>query len=559
MLKKLISLILVLFLLAGTLSVFATDSAVDWKTLYKAKIEEINNGYKNGTKGTGGIRDYGHNTSYFSVQDINFDGVPELYHAICSLYELNPSVLGNEEIYYIKNGSVIQGRITPGADFSLLPMGDLRKASPGDTAASRWQFVMRNQNSGEVCFVTKDTSGGYSDFHSITYSKLTFDSTTGTLNSQVLMNRDVDIYSKPVYLQGYDYIGADCYTSLTESKGWGIYDWKPAYSTPQPTVKVGDVIGEAYHTDIVAYINHYAISSYAVNGTSCIVAEDLRNFCFDVTWNGNARALTITRNSEITPKGMTFEKTGKPSTKFTDLLKTDIAVYAGGKRLTSYAINGYTMIPIEELTMFGECYWLSNERVVKLWIDGVSFLKERQPVKAYDAHSTKNQMDESTVQALLSSKISFTDFETKQKATVKTLPKVNEMYGGVASRYTVFDLDKNGTDELIVEYNRSGDTAIITLKNGDFVAYYVSFRGFMNLKTDGTMDWSNSAYESGTYKMVSFSDDGIVTVNTIVYNTGDVFSSPEYKVNGVNVSENEVINAMRAQHKKESVVWFDIN
>ena len=47
-------------------------------------------------------------------------------------------------------------------------------------------------------------------------------------------------------------------------------------------VPVGTVIGEALHTDIVVYINNFAIPSYAVNGQSAIIAEDLRNFGFDV-------------------------------------------------------------------------------------------------------------------------------------------------------------------------------------------------------------------------------------------------------------------------------------
>ncbi len=146
---------------------------------------------------------------------------------------------------------------------------------------------------------------------------------------------------------------------------------------------VGDVVGEALHTDIVAYINHYAIPSYAVNGTSCIVAEDLRNFCFDVSWDNNTRSLYIARNAETLPTGMTFEKTGLPSTKFADILHTDISVYADGIKLTSYAMNGYTMIPIEELTMFGECHWVNGERAIKLWIDGINCLAEKQAVNAY--------------------------------------------------------------------------------------------------------------------------------------------------------------------------------
>jgi hypothetical protein len=60
---------------------------------------------------------------------------------------------------------------------------------------------------------------------------------------------------------------------------------------------IGDTIGYAKYTDISAYINHYPIASYNINDYTAIVAEDLRNYGFDVAWNGNDRSLSITRNN----------------------------------------------------------------------------------------------------------------------------------------------------------------------------------------------------------------------------------------------------------------------
>ena len=146
--------------------------------------------------------------------------------------------------------------------------------------------------------------------------------------------------------------------------------------------KTGDVIGKALHTDIVAYINHYALPSYAVNGQSVIIAEDLVNFGFDVKWNNDTRSLTIKRNPTATIKGMsTVDKSYIPGTKFTDVLETDISVYANSHKLTAYALNGYTMVPIEELDMFGNVYWVESERAIKLWVDGLKMLPTRQEVK----------------------------------------------------------------------------------------------------------------------------------------------------------------------------------
>ena len=148
--------------------------------------------------------------------------------------------------------------------------------------------------------------------------------------------------------------------------------------------KTGDVIGKALHTDIVAYINHYAIPSYAVNGQSCIVAEDLRNFGFDVVWDGNARSLTIYKNYAVDVAEMSVKKEGAPGTIFAKTLETDIVVYANGNKITSYAINGYTMIPIEELWMFGEVYWVEWERAIKLWVDDLNIRESKQEVKKHN-------------------------------------------------------------------------------------------------------------------------------------------------------------------------------
>ncbi len=147
--------------------------------------------------------------------------------------------------------------------------------------------------------------------------------------------------------------------------------------------KIGDKAGVALNTDIVAYVNNYAIPSFAVNGTSCVVAEDLRNFGFDVIWDGIARSLTINRNSYTTVNPMSFSKDAKTGSFFANVLETDIVVYAGGERITSYAMNGYTMIPVEELTMFGVVNWVEGERALKLWVDGLHMRETMQPVEKY--------------------------------------------------------------------------------------------------------------------------------------------------------------------------------
>ena len=156
--------------------------------------------------------------------------------------------------------------------------------------------------------------------------------------------------------------------------------------------KIGDIIGRALNTDIVVYINNYAIPSFAVDGSSCIVAEDLRNFGFDVIWDDISRSLSIKRNKNILVNPMSVTKDAKAGGFFADLLETDIAVYASGISVTSYAMNGYTIIPVEELTMFGNVYWIENERALKLWVEGLHIREAMQPI-------TRRQNDTSAYSA----------------------------------------------------------------------------------------------------------------------------------------------------------------
>ncbi len=162
-------------------------------------------------------------------------------------------------------------------------------------------------------------------------------------------------------------------------------------------VSANTVIGTAYNTDIVAYINHYAIPSYAVNGTSVIVVEDLRNFGFNVNWDGAARTLSITRNTNTNVNEMSFTKDAVSGSKFSDIYSTDIGVYAGYHKFTSYALNGYTMIPIEELAIYGQFNWVEGERAAKLWIDGLhvrqskqNIVKQSNSITNPNAHNTSN-------------------------------------------------------------------------------------------------------------------------------------------------------------------------
>lgn len=148
----------------------------------------------------------------------------------------------------------------------------------------------------------------------------------------------------------------------------------------------GDVINYAKYTDIKAYINHYLIESYNIDGYTAIVANDLMYFGFDVVWDQDTRSLSITRNPNVTnvtnynnvPYEVHPDNIGKVSYP---VLETDIKTYVNGVQVKSYNINGKTLIDFDALSVYGGFSWSQEFRVIKLWIqDGLNMLSyEQQP------------------------------------------------------------------------------------------------------------------------------------------------------------------------------------
>ena len=143
---------------------------------------------------------------------------------------------------------------------------------------------------------------------------------------------------------------------------------------------IGDVLGYAKYTDIAAYINNYPITSYNINDYTVIVVEDLRNYGFDVTWNGDARTLTVVRNgqTEITGKENVYKYSYKAGQNSFAYVETDIVTYVNGQPVTSYNIGGQTCIYIDALSVYGGVEWNQDIRAIRLGIYDL-------PVKDFEA------------------------------------------------------------------------------------------------------------------------------------------------------------------------------
>lgn len=123
-------------------------------------------------------------------------------------------------------------------------------------------------------------------------------------------------------------------------------------------------------------------------------------------------------------------------------------------------------------------------------------------------------------------------------------------------RFALLDLDGDGTDELVIAIDYSGNEeyVVLTCYDGTVYANQVVYRGFLTPKADGTVAWSNGAFDNG-YARFRFGNGVLVYDDfAVMIDNG---SSVTYTLNGENVSE-EDYNAFTAeQDAKDDLAWTD--
>ena len=149
---------------------------------------------------------------------------------------------------------------------------------------------------------------------------------------------------------------------------------------------IGDVINKTVYTDIVAKINGYDIASYNIDGYTVVVAEDLRNYGFNVEWKGEERALYITVNPSQSTVTSTYVapkvSTDMVGVKANDVLYTDIKTYMDGNLVTSYNIGGLTVISFNDLQRYGTVNYDNDARELSIalpWVTGADGTAPQAP------------------------------------------------------------------------------------------------------------------------------------------------------------------------------------
>lgn len=117
---------------------------------------------------------------------------------------------------------------------------------------------------------------------------------------------------------------------------------------------IGDIIGNVYSTDIVAYVDDVPINSYNIGGRTVVALEDLRNYGFEIDWQAENRRLIVKFSDRVsfTPniKKLTYNQQGEiiGNVYFSDI---QVNLYDIDYAFDTYNIGGITCVAIEDIAI----------------------------------------------------------------------------------------------------------------------------------------------------------------------------------------------------------------
>lgn len=133
-----------------------------------------------------------------------------------------------------------------------------------------------------------------------------------------------------------------------------------------------------------------------------------------------------------------------------------------------------------------------------------------------------------------------------------------------ATQFAIIDLDGDGENEIVLWLLINGVSdygfEILRYQDEKVYGYTLPYRAFMNLKTDGTFEFSGGVADSGIGKL-KFLEDGY-TIEKLVYSDSQYNAENELKVQyfayGEACSEEEYNTAMSQQEAKKDVSWYEL-
>lgn len=111
----------------------------------------------------------------------------------------------------------------------------------------------------------------------------------------------------------------------------------------------GDVVGQLYTTDVLAYVDDIPIPCYAANGKTVICLEDLRAYGFSVTYDNSVRMLIVNKTGQSVEAPAPILNRGKEGELAGSIYATDIIAVVNGEQIPALAIDGKMVAAVEDL------------------------------------------------------------------------------------------------------------------------------------------------------------------------------------------------------------------
>ncbi|WP_238917445.1 lysozyme inhibitor LprI family protein [Clostridium sp. YIM B02555] len=167
--------------------------------------------------------------------------------------------------------------------------------------------------------------------------------------------------------------------------------------------------------------------------------------------------------------------------------------------------------------------------------------------------------------AVLQNKAEFFSTDNNKDVYLNDFLSNEEIYGTVfkLTHFTVLDMDGDGIPEIVLELtvgNYVEFYEVLHYMNNKVIGYIQVLRGFGNLKTDGTVHYSNSAFNNG-YRKLNFKTNACEDYILGYHNTDDNNGNPirTYFIDDKPATE-EAYNAfVKEQDEKKDVVWYEFS
>ena len=187
-------------------------------------------------------------------------------------------------------------------------------------------------------------------------------------------------------------------------------------------------------------------------------------------------------------------------------------------------------------------------------------------LELYQAETPSAEMDEETRAAFASVLLDGGTMMTESGAAVtleeRLTPWESVSYVGYLG-FAIVDLEQDGVPEVVFQKQVNGVVYygydILRYHEGQVQIFERWYRGFRDIKCDGSFHYSGSAFQSG-YGRLSFTEEGAQTDTIGLYEgfpDDNGIVQPQYLLGGRPVVEAAFSSFVQAQNQKEELIWTE--